>query len=250
MGTKPRGPRLPAAVLLRETLREMRAASSEKPAALFCDGLESYPADQVHEVLDALLSFRAEAMLVVVVPTALVYGPTSYDVLSTFKLFPVRPVPVRDEAAVSGKEGREFLREVVARQVGALPRLPELDMVLDGAAEASGGIPRTFLQIVRDIATQAHLGGRRWPTLDDLRHAVNDHAENLRRLLVKGDLDAIRAADGTDGVEVDAERRVRLLTQGLLLEYKIGDRVVVHPAPLLGITPAQPGHRVASPRVL
>jgi hypothetical protein len=39
--------------------------------------------------------------------------------------------------------------------------------------------------------------------------------------------------DGSEGLEVDPERRLRFLTHGLLLEYKVGDRIVVHPAPLL-----------------
>jgi hypothetical protein len=117
--------------------------------------------------------------------------------------------------------------------MGIVQGTPELAHVLDRAAEASGGIPRTFLQLVMDAATYARLSNREMPSMDDLRDAMNDHAESLRRLLNKGDVAALREADGTDGLEVDPERRLRFLTHGLLLEYKIGDRIVVYPAPLL-----------------
>jgi hypothetical protein len=233
-------PRVPASDLLRETLREAQRISGNKSAVLLCDGLEKYPADKAHEILDALLPFRAEATLVVVVPTSLVYGPASYDIVSSFKLFHVRAVPVRDEGGISRRQGRDFLKTIVLRRLGFLPA--SLDDLMSSAAEASGGVPRAFLQLVLDAATYARLAQREWPTQDDLRDAMSDHTESLRRLLVKGDLDALRAADGTDGIEIDSERRLRLLTHGLLLEYKLGDRTVVHPAPLLASSiPAQRG---------
>jgi hypothetical protein len=50
---------------------------------------------------------------------------------------------------------------------------------------------------------------------------------------VAGDIDQLRAADGTTGVEIPEERRLRLLMHGLLLEYRVQQGVVVHPAPLL-----------------
>jgi hypothetical protein len=220
--------------LLLETLREVRRAGGQKKTVLLlCDGLEKYAADRAREVLEGLLRFRSEAVLVLVVPTALVVGPGSYDVISNFKLFPVRPVPVQDEAGFSGREGRAFLKEIAYRRLEIDLAAPGLDPVLERAAEASGGVPRAFLQLVLDSAMYARLAEREWPTLEDLEEAKRDHAESLRRLLIKGDVDALRAADGTDGLEVEPERRLRFLTHGLLLEYKLGDRVVVHPAPLL-----------------
>jgi energy-coupling factor transporter ATP-binding protein EcfA2 len=220
--------------VFRETLREVRRASGNKPAVLCCDGLEKVPADQAREVLDALLQFSAETAIVVVIPTALVVGPSSYDVLSSFKLFPIGPVPVRDDEGDPGREGRAFLKSIVYRRLDLPPPGPPgLDEVLERAAEASGGVPRAFVQLVLDAATYARLAEREMPTMDDLRDAMGDHAESLRRLLNKGDVAALREADGTEGLEVEPERRLRFLTHGLLLEYKVGDRVVVHPAPLL-----------------
>jgi hypothetical protein len=143
-------------------------------------------------------------------------------------------VQVQDEGGVSGREGRGFLKAIVYRRLEIDPAAaPRLDPVLECAAEASGGVPRAFLQLVLDAAMYARLAEREWPTLEDLGEAMHDHAESLRRLLVKGDVDALRAADGTDGLEVESERRLRFLSHGLLLEYRLGDRIVVHPAPLL-----------------
>lgn len=220
--------------LLLETLREVRRASGQKTFVIICDGLEKIPVERARELLEGLLRFRSEASLVAVVPTALVVGPGSYEVLSNFKVFPVRPVAVHDEGSISGRDGRDFLKAIVLRRSHmdtVVP--PDLDLVLDRAAEASGGVPRAFLQLVQDAAMYARLSMRERPTLEDLGEAMGDHAESMRRLLVKGDVDALRAADGTDGLEVDPERRLRFLTHGLLLEYKLNDRIVVHPAPLL-----------------
>jgi len=231
--------RVPAPDLLRETLREVRRVHGQKQAVIFCDGLEKYPADNAREILEALVPFRSDATLVVVVPTSLAYGPASYDIVSRFKLFHIRAAQVRDEGGISGREGREFLKTIVTRRLGFPTPLPAwMDDLLNRAAEASGGVPRAFLQLVLDAGMYARLAQREWPSKEDLGDAMRDHAESLRRLLVKGDLDALRAADGTDGLEVDPERRLRLLTHGLLLEYKLGERTVVHPAPLIAGIPA------------
>lgn len=228
--------------LLLEVLREVRRASGQKPVTLLCDGLEKYDGEEAGEVLEELLRLRDEAALVIVVPTALVVGPQSYEVISNFKLFPVHPVPIRDEDGTSASVGRGFLKAIVYRRLNLAPSaVPELDPVLERAAEASGGVPRAFLQLVLDASMYARLAEREWPTLEDLGEAMGDHAESLRRLLIKGDVDALRAADGTDGLEVDPERRLRFLTHGLLLEYKIDDRIVVHPAPLLAGVLARSG---------
>jgi hypothetical protein len=55
----------------------------------------------------------------------------------------------------------------------------------------------------------------------------------MRRLLVHGDAAALRDVAGSAGLEMDLERRTRLLRQGLLLEYAHGEDVVLTPSPLL-----------------
>ena len=182
-GVEQASPRILAPDLLRETLREVPggALTGRKPAVLFCDGLEKYSADKAQEILNALLPFQTEATLVVVAPTSLVYGPASYDIVSSFKLFHVRAVPVRDERGLSGTEGRAFLKTIVIRRLGLDHAPLELDDLMDRAAEASGGIPRAFLQLVLDAGMYARLAQREWPTRDDLGEAMSDHLESLRR---------------------------------------------------------------------
>jgi hypothetical protein len=105
---------------------------------------------------------------------------------------------------------------------------------LEAAAQLSGGLPRSFLQVVQAAGSYAALNGRDLPTEPDLTAAAHDQAESLARLLEKGDVERLREADGKSEREIPTEHRVRLLMQGLLLEYKTSQQgVVVHPAPLL-----------------
>ncbi|HET7499464.1 MAG TPA: hypothetical protein VFK02_00615 [Kofleriaceae bacterium] len=92
-------------------------------------------------------------------------------------------------------------------------------MLLGIAFKASGGIPRIFLQLVADAGTYARVSrGAAWPDASDLDAATFDQRDSFRRALLPGDTDAILAAVGTDGREIDLDRRVRLLAQGILLE--------------------------------
>ncbi len=222
--------------LLRETIREVHQASGKQPV-LLVDGLEKCAPDEARQVVDVLLRYRTDVILVVVLPTELVTGPASYDIVSSFKLFPIRPVAVMDEPGAAWQMGRAFLKDIVFRRLTlSMPGPEDLDAVLDRAALLSGGIPRAFLQLMMDAALYGRLANRELPTLEDLQEAAGDHVESLRRLLNKGDIAALREADGTEGLEVEPERRLRFLSHGLLLEYKLADRIVVHPAPLLAGT--------------
>ena len=60
-GVEQASPRILAPDLLRETLREVRRAHGQKPAVVFCDGLDKYSADKAQEILNALLPFQTEA---------------------------------------------------------------------------------------------------------------------------------------------------------------------------------------------
>jgi hypothetical protein len=60
-----------------------------------------------------------------------------------------------------------------------------------------------------------------------------DHVDAVRRLLLRGDLAVISEAEGTDGVEVPPERRARLLTHGLLVEYGTPPDITVRAHPLV-----------------
>jgi hypothetical protein len=77
------------------------------------------------------------------------------------------------------------------------------------------------------------LAGRETPDDTDVQDAMADHTASLRRLIDKGDVAALREADGTDGLEVEGTRKLRFFAHGLLLEYDVGDSTIVRPNPLL-----------------
>jgi hypothetical protein len=136
-----------------------------------------------------------------------------------YRIEALRPLAVRAEHGPSWREGRAFLTQIVCKRLGIAAAPDAAVSVLDRAAEASGGIPRVFLQLVQDAAFYASIAGREWPDADDLRQSMRDQVSSLRRLLRPGDLATLQSARGTDGLEVDVERRVRFLGHGLLLEY-------------------------------
>lgn len=196
---------------------------------LFLDGLDRVRVDDARVALDALAELALRLPLVVVVSPALVYGPDAVETLRAYRVF---TVPVRDRA-----EGAAFLEELLLRRLD-LDELPDAARAaVDRALRGCGGLPRTFLALLRDAALYARVEDRELPSVLDVEDALRDHLDSLRRLLVDGDLAVLAAADGTRGLEVPADRRIRLLSHGLLLEVPRGDgvRVVPHPAlrPLL-----------------
>lgn len=217
-------------------LREIRRLG---PLVLLIDGLEKSPEETSRRIVSALLDLAEEASLIVVVPPSLVNGPTSYELLSRAKVFPLGAVLVGEgekesKADIRFLKGSGFFLEVASRRLDLIVHESALRDAVAAAAVLSGGIIRVFLQLLRDAKRYASLVERETPTTEDLFEAAKDHAEHMERLLGPGDLAALRAADGTNGAEIQPiERRLRFLVHGLLLEYKIDGRTVVHPAPLL-----------------
>jgi hypothetical protein len=222
--------------LLRSALREVAAKSRQGAIVLLLDGLEKCEAEIAVRVVRPLLDVRDESRVVFVVPYSVVVGRHAHELQANVdRWFFIRAVSVRPNQGQRSHEGRQFLREIVRVRLDLRTLRPtqELAPLLDRAAEASGGVPRSFLQIVRAAASYAAMDDRELLTLDDLEAAMHDHAESMERLLVEGDIGHLLAADGKSGVAIPEERRLRLLMQGLLLEYKTDTGTVVHPAPLL-----------------
>jgi hypothetical protein len=209
--------------------------STSKELALFIDGLEKSTTDKAEAAIRALLSLRDETKLIIVVPPSLVTGPAAYSFTSQVdKVFPVRPVWATGTLTQNTQPGWIFFHEITWRRVDPQTLGVDPDLIISLAISYSGGVPRVFLQILRDALRYASLAERSTLSLEDLRTAIKDQAESLERLLGPGDVEALHAADGTNGSEVSPiERRLRFLVHGLLLEYKVGDRIIVHPAPLL-----------------
>lgn len=209
---------------VRSFIRSL-GAKSGKRMLLAVDGLEKSSSSNASGLLATISEFSTEADLVVVIPWTRAYGPDADSVIATGeKLIAIRPAAV-DSAAV-----REFFVRIVIRRL--VPQLPPgaefVDLanmsagrrtLLDRAALLSGGIIRTYLQLLADAASRARATvGADWPSESDLTDAAADQTDSFRRLLLPGDAGAIRDANETDGRELALERKVRLLNHGILLE--------------------------------
>lgn len=197
-------------------LRSLKSVRGGRDVVLLYDGLEKMRAEVASAVVREFLELRHEARLVLVVPPSLVIGPDTYALSSEdVRVFSIRVIPPGSGTG----EGERFLKTVAMRRLGVSQLPPDLEKVFDAAVLASGGLPRTFLQFLQDAAGYASIEQRAYPSHEDLRNALQDHAESIQRLLREGDRDALRLANGTDGLEMQLERRLRLLSQGVLLEY-------------------------------
>jgi hypothetical protein len=214
-------------------IRELKRRHSRLQLAIFLDGLEKCPEEQARMAVRTILSLRDEVELAFVVPPSLVIGPENVELLSELRIFPIRPVPVLEEPGARWQEGRQFLTDIFSRRMGGDVKTEALAPLIETAAIFSGGLPRTFLQLMRDAGGYAVVANRELPTHGDLDNAMRDQADSLSRLLRDGDMHAMNAADGSDGLELPIDRRVRLLTHGLLLENEVNDKVIVRVHPLL-----------------
>jgi hypothetical protein len=217
-------------------IREVSRKSSQGRIALLLDGLEKCSGEIAKQAVRVLLSAREDAEIAVVAPLELVTGPGGYEILTEMRAFSIRPVPVLDEAGKRPQDqsiGHNFLRQVFIRRMGLVKPEQSLEGLLLSAAMASSGLPRTFLQLLRDAGGYASIANREIPNDEDLRAAILDQKESLQRILRDGDMVALESAEGTEGTELSLERRIRFLTHGLLLEYEVNGRIVVHTNKLL-----------------
>jgi hypothetical protein len=214
-------------------IRDFKKKGPASQVAILVDGLEKCPEEQARIAVRTFLSLKDEIELAFVVPPSLVIGPANAELLSELRVFPIRPVPVIEQQGSHWKEGRQFLADIFHRRMGEDTNVEALAPLLETAAISSGGLPRTFLQLMRDAGGYATVANRELPTREDLDNAMRDQTDSLRRLLRDGDMQVMKAADGSDGLEIPIERRVRLLSHGILLENEVADRVIVKMHPLL-----------------
>ena len=232
--------------LLRAAMGEIARHSPQGRIALVLDGLEKMPdTPQARKVLAALGQLDDDIDLLTVAPWFAAFGALDDEVRPGAHLAPL-PAPIVD--GPEGQRGLQFLLDILTHRL-SLPRetpntLPSTSqpsrksLVLE-AAQWSGGLPRTFLQLMADAAQYAHIRrGDDWPREQDLADAVADQKDSFRRMLLPGDTDAMRQCDGTDGREMELGRKIRLLARGLILERQRGDQwhMDIHPLvrPLLG----------------
>ncbi|MBN2798779.1 MAG: ATP-binding protein [Deltaproteobacteria bacterium] len=212
--------------LLTGVLGELGEHLDPRRLVLLFDGLDEASDAQGAALLRVLRDVALRAPMVVVVPPSLVAGPAVQDLLASFRLMPLPILPPEGD-------GAPFLRELLRRRLGAEDLPAELEPALAEAIRLSGGFPRTFLRLMKDAAIYGQIDGLSVPDQGALGLAVADQLEAIRRQLEAGDLEALAAADGSEGLGIPAAQRARLLTQGFLVEYQLRDRTVVHPHPLL-----------------
>jgi hypothetical protein len=240
------------ATLLRSVVGEIERVSRQGRITLLIDGMEKV-ADPIvsADLFYALSTVPDTVELVVVVPWNITYRPHSESVIRPGESWVIVTPDVAEGA--DGSKTRAFLREIVSKRLGLDPLLlipyasalrvvtqylgqgvvgVEFAELLEEAARASGGLPRVYLQLVADAGTYSRL--RRdgdWPNMEDLVDAESDMEDSFRRALQPGDTDAVSKAVGTDGRELELDRKVRLLARGILLERRKGTqvRMEIHP---------------------
>jgi hypothetical protein len=218
----------------RTAIQEVARASQPGRVALLVDGLEKLlPGPGTREIFDALAQLPESVDLIVVIPWHAAFGGGTESILRGGEhLHRVMALVTEGEGAAAAAE---FLVTMLARRWPGIDALGELPLpLLNMAIKKSGGIPRVFLQLMADAGTYARVKrGAPWPDDSDLRDAIVDQQDSFRRALLPGDTRAIGDAAGTDGRELDLERRVRLLAQGILIERARGSNVVLAAHPLI-----------------
>ena len=228
-----RGPGLrrdPADLLIQVNTEVCRILGVPR-VALLIDGLDRAPIAVARAAVQGFLRVRDTLPIIVVVDPELTNGPASRDLLQRYRVFALPAIPV-DPGTPAAEAGQEFLWSLLGARLGADVPL-EVAPLVRRAAERSGGVVRTFMSLLADAAGYAAIEEQEGPTPAALDEAIRDRADNIRRLLRDGDLDALGGSAGTDGLEVDVDRRVRFLSAGLLLEYPAGEDTIVQPHPML-----------------
>lgn len=192
---------------------------------LLLDGLEKAPEEVARGFVQFLFDHPEDIQSVVVLPPTLAMGPMSYPIASQSRVVPMRvqnePIP--------------FLLAVLERRLSTGDWPEGFRTGARGVAYLSGGVARVFLQIILNAGTNAALAGREWPNDEDFYTATKTQADSLVMLLREGDREVLRAAKALEnaGIEIPLERRLRLLSHGLLLEIELSGKVMVVPIPLL-----------------
>ena len=220
------------AVAARAALDEVARSAKQQRVALLIDGLEKMlPGPGAREIFEALSQLPEYVDLIVIIPWHAAFGGGTESILRAGER--LHRVAALDTYGAAATAAMEFFGRVLAQRLRVA--LPEsMTPLLGRASKFSGGLPRVFLQLVADAGTYARAKrGAPWPDKTDLSDAINDQRESFRRALLPGDTQAIVAVTDTDGRELDLERRVRLLAQGVLLERSRNGHVVLEPHPLV-----------------
>jgi hypothetical protein len=223
--------------LVRDAVAEV-ARVAGKPVIFVVDGLEKLPRDS--RLFEALTEATVGASLVTVLPWHAAFAPDGEPIAESLPLS-LRAFDVEDEADAAAL--RELVQVRLTAGGGDAATLPET--LLELVVQQSGGLPRTLLQLLGESFVLARVGRGEGAAveLEDVVEACRAQSDSFRRRLQPGDLGAMRFVRQTDGREMVVERRVRLLTQGLLLERLRNDTLTVEIHPLVAPFLDAPGSR-------
>ena len=247
--------------ILAMTMQNIAELSQQGRVAILIDGLDELPTGQARELASNLARIPDDVSLVATIPWSLTYGPRR----DTVCRFGEHLVSMSPYSHVEG--GDAYLVSLLERRLGiaagSLTRTssaatststdsppPEAVTAVGLALVWSGGIPRTFLRTVGQAAMFARLRSKAtWPNTLDVETAVASEIASIRRQLLPGDKAALRLADGTDGVELELDRKLRFLDQGLLFETLEGDDTVLslHPMARAAVRAMSGGARTWAP---
>lgn len=196
-------------------------SSTWRRVVFLIDGLEKADDSTARQILTALGALAGEAGLIIVVPPTLVIGPEGFQVMETSRHFSIGPLPLGLQVP--------FLRALLTRRAPghALP-----DAVITEAIHYSGGIPRTFLSLLKSAALYAILADRDAIESSDMNAAIAEHREAMSRILAGGDIKGLAASTTGYGIDsLPTETRARLLSHGALLEQSSGgpSQYSIHP---------------------
>lgn len=222
---------------------------SDRRVALIVDGLDHQP-DHAFQLAEALGRLPPNVDIIATIPWALVYAPQRGFVIRPDELLIAMP-------AYTGIEGGDAFFTSILRKRVSVGDVGLVKHAAVGLALAwSGGIPRLFLQLLHEGGLHRRLRSETWQTPADIESVVASRIAAIRRQLLPGDKTALRDADGTDGAELELDRKLRYLDQCLLLESTSGAeiRLSLHPfaraavrADVNGKLPSVPGEQLSLP---
>lgn len=220
--------------LLLHLLRAARWRPGAPPVVLLIDGLDKCSPQVARAIAADLRPLAREAALAIVLAPSAVTGPEAHDLLRQFRFCPVGPVPILlDISGTAPIDAWKFLSAIVLQRFDWQGWPGKLEKYAYKAALCSAGVPRAFLQFLQDAAGLAGINNHERITRAEMRAIYRQQHDSAIRLLQAGDLPEITRAKGTNGAEVPLEMKLRLLDQGLLLEYETDGKSIYQPHPIL-----------------
>ncbi|HYO51188.1 hypothetical protein [Archangium sp.] len=208
---------------LASSLLNSIAEAANKPAVLIWDGLERMPLDSARNLfLDARNSAsELPCRAVITAPLGLSFENYFGDIEERFRIIErLRALPCDP-----GTAGHDFLLSLAEARGASQVFSREL---IEEAIRLSSGLPRQFLQLLSNAATQALVDGLERVQPESFARAVQRVTERWQYQLEPNDYEALELND----TERPSHIRARLLRIGALVEHDLpmgGLRIVVNP---------------------